>query len=526
MGNSNMATISQENIPAPEYDLGISVAAGRVRGYKDGVLLFDTERSLLMKETHHDPIYYIPKADVNMALLSSNSYRTFCPFKGNASHWTLNNSKETTENIAWEYETPIEGAEEVKNHLAFYDNALDQLLVDDVNIVHRSPAVDRMRNYTLAEWLMLGSWNANNQVELTEQLVDRFIETGIPIMRLNIAIRQLHPLLAGESYLWNKEDGCVKIQQLTHENLSSAGYLDSPLKLVSEGLGGIRQKLNGDQTEFEFSIMQQLKDQGATDYVALPLFFSDGNIHNLTLTSDHPDGFTTAHLGQIYEAIPLISRMYEVHKLKSNTADLLQTYLGRSAGKQVLNGLTKRGDGGTIKSAILFCDLTGSTALAERLGQQEYLDHLNYFFDIIAQSVYGHGGDILKFIGDAVLAIFPLTDETSNAKEAVCNSAFQAVQDIIKNIDLPSHREPISCTAGLHFGEVMYGNVGSAQRLDFTVVGSAANEVARISDLCRTSGQPVLFSKQIAEILQADLKSLGNFELRGLVRPRELFGFA
>ncbi|MEH6404756.1 MAG: DUF427 domain-containing protein [Sneathiella sp.] len=521
-----MATLTQDNISASEYDLGISAAKSRVRGYKDGVLLFDTERSLLMEETHHDPIYYIPKADVNMALLSPISYRTFCPFKGNASYWTIENREKVSENIAWEYESPIEGAEEIKDHLAFDNSALDQLIVDEENIVDTSSAVDRMRNYTLAEWLMLGSWNASNQAELTEKLVARFIETGIPIMRLNIAIRQLHPLIAGESYLWTKAEGCVKTQQLMHQNLKEAGYLKSPLKLVSEGLGGIRQKLNGSQKDFEFSIMQELKDQGATDYVALPLFFSDGNIHNLTLTSDAPEGFTTAHLGQVYEALPLISRMYEVHKLKSNTSSLLQTYLGQSAGKQVLSGLTKRGDGGTIQSAILFCDLTGSTALSERLGQQDYLDHLNHFFDVIAQSVYGHGGDILKFIGDAVLAIFPLTDDTPQAREIACSNATKAIQEIVKNVEKASSKEPISCTAGLHYGEVMYGNIGSEQRLDFTVIGSAANEVARISDLCRTSDQPVLFSKQIADLLKTDLKSLGDFELRGFVRPRELFGFA
>lgn len=524
MSISSTAPLVQDDIPLPEYSLGISAAACRVRGYKNGILLFDTQQSLLMKETHHEPTYYIPKTDVNMSLFTPISYRTFCPFKGNASYWAMANHQETPEKIAWEYESPIEGADEVKDHLAFYKSALDQLLVDEDDLVTTTPASVRMREYTLAEWLMLGSWNANNQVELTEQLVGRFIETGIPIMRLNIAIRQLHPLLAGESYLWRKANDTVEVQYLMHEVLDSEEYLKSPMKLVSEGLGGIRQKLNGNQNEFEFAIMQDLKDQGATDYVALPLFFSDGNIHNLSLASDHPDGFTTAHLGQVYEALPLISRMYEVHKLKANTSTLLQTYLGQSAGQQVLSGLTKRGDGGTIQSAILFCDLTDSTGLAERLGQRDYLDLLNSFFDVIAQAVYAQGGDILKFIGDAVLAIFPLSDDSILARETACNNAAQAIKDIIKNIDVLDHKEPVACTAGLHYGEVMYGNVGSEQRLDFTVIGSATNEVARISDLCKKSGQPVMLSRQIADVLRTGVFSLGNFDLRGFSRQRELFG--
>ncbi len=505
------------------YSLGISPTASRVHGHKDDVLLFDTRRSLLMNETHHEPVYYIPREDVNMNLFTQSNFRTFCPFKGNATHWSMTSDQGIIPNAAWSYETPLAEAESIKGHLAFYKDSLDRVCVDDEQLKVRDPNETNEKNYTLAEWLLRGVWTAANQVELTRQLVDRFLSTGIPITRLNVAIRQLHPLIAGESYLWREGDKNVSLQQLLHENTNSEGYLKSPLKLVTEGLGGIRQKLHADQTEFDFPIMKELRDQGATDYVALPLFFSDGNIHNLTLTTDHPEGFTTTHLGQVYEALPLISRAYELHKLKSNTATLLQTYLGKSAGAQVLSGLTKRGDGETIQAAILFCDLTGSSILSEKLGQQQYLDHINQFFDAVAQAVYAHDGDILKFIGDAVLAIFPVKDGSTASKEAACLSAAQAVRDTIKNIEISPYNETLSCTAGLHFGEVMYGNVGSEQRLDFTVIGSAANEVARISDLCKNEKEHLLLSKEIADSLPGGTKPVGNFSLKGFSKTRQIF---
>ncbi|MBL4906268.1 MAG: DUF427 domain-containing protein [Sneathiella sp.] len=517
-------TTGQEiGLDSSGYSLGISPTASRVRGIKDGITLFDTSHSLIMNETHHEPVYYIPADDINMLLFNRSEFRTFCPFKGNATHWSLTTNEGITENAAWSYETPLAEAEGIKGYFAFYKNALDQLCIDEEASGIPDDIDASKEELSLAEWLTRGVWTAKNQVDLTRQLVDQFIAIGIPITRLNVAIRQLHPLLAGESYLWRKKDDRIEIQQMRHENLSSDTYLKSPLKLVTEGLGGIRQKLTAEQTEFEFPIMRSLRDEGATDYVALPLFFSDGNIHNLTLTTDHPEGFSTTHLGQVFEALPLISRVYELHKLKSNTATLLQTYLGKSAGEQVLSGLTKRGDGKTIEAAILFCDLTGSTALAEELGQQQYLDHLNSFFDAVAQSVYAHEGDILKFIGDAVLAIFPVEDTSSAAKKAACKNAIRAVRDTLKNIDSSQYSGKLSCTTGLHFGEVMYGNIGSEQRLDFTVIGSAANEVARISDLCKTEKAPVILSKEVAEYLTSGTKFIGHFSLRGFTKPRQLY---
>lgn len=507
------------------YSLGISPTSSRVRGYKGDILLFDSINCLLMNETHHQPVYYIPRQDVNMSLFIRSDFRTFCPFKGNATHWSLSLEDGIIDNIAWSYESPLEEAQEITGYFAFYEADLDRFMLDDTVVGGTDDQISVEKNLSLTEWLSQGSWNNDSPAALTLQLVKRLQVMGFPIMRLNVAIRQLHPLLAGESYLWRKGSDQVEIHQMLHESVTSEQYQKSPLKLVTEGLGGIRQKLSPEQTDFDFPIMEDLRDQGATDYVAFPLIFSDGNIHNLTLTSDDPFGFTTGHLGQIYEALPLISRMYELHKVKANTQTLLQTYLGTSAGDQVLNGLTKRGDGGTIQAAILHCDLVNSTALTEQMGQQEYLDLLNAFFDAVATSVYAHGGDILKFIGDAVLAIFPLYDSSGDSRQKACLSAARSIRDTMALIQNTSFGENLSCTAGLHVGKVMYGNIGSAQRLDFTVIGSAANEVARISDLCRQTGHSVILSQKAASDVKAGTQSLGSFNLKGFTKERELFSF-
>ncbi|WP_169543148.1 DUF427 domain-containing protein [Sneathiella aquimaris] len=506
------------------YSLDISPAANRIRGYKSGVLIFDSRQCLLMNETHHDPVYYVPKSDINMSLLTLSEFRTFCPFKGNASHWSLELDGQRTQNVAWSYESPLKDAEPIKGYLAFYDLSLDQMYIDD-DLTNPQDHDAPSGTDSLTEWLAQGRWSNDNSMMLTRQLVDRLLAIGFPIMRLNVAIRQLHPLIAGESYLWQRETDTVVTNQMFHENATSTQYLQSPLKLVTEGLGGIRQKLTADQTEFDFPIMKDLRDQGATDYVAFPLIFSDGHIHNLTLTSDAPDGFSTSHLGQIYEALPMISRLYEVHKLKANAKSLLQSYLGKSAGDKVLSGLTKRGDGGTIEAAILYCDLVNSTLLTETLSQEAYLDLLNSFFDAVAQAVYANHGDILKFIGDAVLAIFPIEDSSNKSRREACISAAKATKEISHNIAQSPFSDNLSSKTGLHFGQVRYGNIGSEQRLDFTVIGSAANEVARITDICSTLGETALVSEQIASDLSSGLKSAGKFNLKGFHKERELFSF-
>ena len=260
---------------------------------------------------------------------------------------------------------------------------------------------------------------------------------------------------------------------------------NSPIRWVSEGLGGVRQPLNADDAEFSFPIMEDLRRAGATDYVAMPLPFSNGRINVMTMASDHPDGFTTANLGLVFECSTVISRHYEVHAQTANAETLLGTFLGKRTGGRVLGGEIRRGDGEEIEAAVLFSDLRQSSIMAANMERDAYLDLLNQFFEAVGTEVETRGGEVLKFIGDAVLAVFPAdmgADEPACAAATDCAAGIRTALTGIQGPD----GSPIEAATGVSFGRVTYGNVGSKERLDFTVIGEAANIAARLSDLCKS----------------------------------------
>ncbi len=524
--NKNVKQISdnRETVVSQPYQIATTPLGQRLRAYMGSVCLLDSTNVRVMQETHLTPVYYVPKGDIAMECFKGNDFQTFCPFKGNASHWTLKIDDDPIENAAWSYENPLPEAETVRGYLAFYGTGIDRWLIGDEERTIDAPKLQFEEPRNLIEWLVRGAWNAENSIELTKQLGLRLVETGIPVSRLNVSIRQLHPLIAGEGYVWNRDANSMDAIQYSHETLTTDAYLKSPMKLVSDGLGGIRQRLNIGKMAFDFPILKELKQQGATDYVAMPLWFSDGRIHNLSLTSDDEKGFSTADLGQVFEALPIISRMYELHALKTNSKTLLQTYLGNSAGNQVLMGLTKRGDGQAIKAVIMYSDLTGSTQLTEQLDRTSYLKLLDEFFERAGTPVANNGGDILKFIGDAILSIFPIEENSDSSLAAACQSAVLAAKQTVAELEALDHQPKISCTIGIHVGEVTYGNIGSPQRLDFTVIGSAANETARIGDACKDAHEAILMSEDVAKWTSERTKSIGRFNFRGVTKEMELFG--
>jgi len=505
------------------YHIAVAPLGQRLRAYAGAVCVLDSNNVLVMRETHLTPVYYVPQDDIDMSLFESSDFQTFCPFKGNSTHWNLKVDGKLYEKAAWSYQHPLPEARSVSGYLAFYGTGIDRWLIGAEEQEFEGPKLQFKEPKNLIEWLVRGAWSAENSAELTNQLGLRLLETGIPVSRVNVAIRQLHPLLAGEGYVWNKNNSTTETFQFSHEALDTDQYQKSPMKLVSEGLGGIRQRLNAGKMVFDFPILDDLKEQGATDYVAMPLHFSDGKIHNLSLTSDHPDGFTTGHLGQIFEALPIISRMYELHLLKSNSQTLLQTYLGTSAGNKVLMGSTKRGDGETIHAVITYIDLVGSTQRTEQLGQKKYLKLLDEFFECAGTPVIDNGGDILKFMGDGILSIFPIQENSDSSVKQACQNAVQAARQTIASLDKLEFSPKIACTIGVHIGEVMYGNVGSPQRLDFTVIGSAANEVARIGDSCKNADEAMLISEGVAKYIDFSTHSKGVFNLKGVSKGMELY---
>lgn len=251
------------------------------------------------------------------------------------------------------------------------------------------------------------------------------------------------------------------------------------------------------------------------------------------MTSFAKGGFTTSHLGQIHEILPMLGRLFEVHAQKRTSVALLETYLGRRTGRRVLEGQIKHGDGELIHAIIWFCDFRDSTALSESMDHETYLLHLNRFFKCMAGAIIENGGEVLRFIGDAVLAIFPIAGETTKSWESATGAleasrraikATEMISERIKAVNLEHHElPPLKYGIGLHQGDVTYGNIGIPERLEFTVIGSAANEAARIESMTKELMEPVLISSSFADTFPGKLKSVGQHVLKGVEGEHELF---
>ena len=514
-----------ESPPALPYHIQVEASPKRVQVLFNGHIVADSQRALIMIETRLAPIYYLPLEDVSMDFLERTDYRTHCPFKGNAAYWTLRVGEQSAENSVWSYENPLPEAEPVRGYLAFYRDRMDAWVEAGEEVSISPPGEHHAHGNPLVDWVMRDAWEAMSIAELLSRLAGQLVAIGVPLLRANLLVRTLHPQVMGASHVWSRDTDAVHVEEIRHARADEEKFLTSPFVPIFEGRGGIRRRLAGPGAVLDFPMLRELAEAGASDYVAVPITFSDGQIHALTLVTDAEDGFRTQDLGHIHEILPLISRFVEVHSLRHRARTLLETYLGRHTGGRVLDGLIKRGDGEVITAVIWWADLRGSTALTERIPRDTYLALLNQFFESTAGSVIEHGGEVLKFIGDAVLAIFVLRD-IPDAGERALAAAIEALDRIEKlNAARSEDGAPVvEIAMALHRGEVSYGNIGVAGRLDFTVLGPAVNEVARLEGLSKQLGHSVVASRSFAELVPGKLASLGDHELRGVSNAQEVFG--
>ncbi len=515
-----------------DYTFKLSPLGKRVRAEFAGVTVVDSDRVMVMTETRLPPVYYFPMEDVRMDLMERADHRTNCPFKGNASYWTLRVGDREVANVMWGYEDPYPEAATIRGYVAFYEDLLDQWYEDDL-ASSSGPAPERHYDNPLLAWLIHEAHAFTDSKLLTQALAEKIVDVGIPLMRLNLILRTLHPQLMGVTYRWWRAKEEISERPIPYSQLEQPGYLNSPLVSIFEGAGGIRRRMEGPNPVLDFPILEELRAEGATDYVAMPITFSDGQINALTITSDRRGGFSTDDLGHIYEILSILARLYEVHAMRRTAVTLLDTYLGSHAGKRVLQGQIKRGDKQNINAVIWFCDLRESTPLAQSLSRDEFLGALNQFFDCMAGAVLDHGGQVLRFIGDAALAIFPLqtgqgSQHTGRPDEAIV-TAIAAAREAAGRIGTLNEKRrnkgwpALEFGIALHVGEVTYGNIGTENRLEFTVVGDAANRAARIEAMCKTLNEPVLMSEEIARYFPDDSRSLGRHQLRGVAEPLEIF---
>jgi class 3 adenylate cyclase/uncharacterized protein (DUF427 family) len=508
------------------YRVSIEPAAGHLQVMVGAETIAESHDALVMNETRQLPVVYFPREDVRMGWLTKNSQTTHCPFKGDASYFDLKLGKEKVSSLAWSYEDGYDEAALVSGHIAFDGAKVSGFYRDGEPLAEPAVSLDLDTAVNpLVHWLVTTAWQARTIPETLEAMARALRDSGLQLWRLRLFVRTLNPQLYGKFYTWQMNLPSVDEAQATHKGMLSEQHLNSPYATIINGEGGIRRCLEGDEPLLDYPILHDLIEEGATDYVALPMRFSDGQINILTLVSNEPGGFTTSQLGYLYEVLPNVGRLIEAHAQRDSALTLLQTYLGRNAGQRVLSGKVQRGDGEDLDTIIWFSDLRDSTRMADSMDRMTYLKGLDQYFDCVAGAIVQSGGEVLKFIGDAILAIFP----TNVGFEEACAQAVSAIRQANDGLaQVNAQREVEGLRAlrfgtGLHRGNILYGNIGAESRLDFTVIGPAVNEASRIEGLCKQLGESVLTSAAFADGLQAGKRSLGEFELSGVKNRWELF---
>jgi class 3 adenylate cyclase/uncharacterized protein (DUF427 family) len=516
-----------------EYRIRVEPCPDRIRIEFNGTWIADSTRAVVLHETRLPPVFYIPADDVRMEFLEKTDHATHCPFKGNASYWTIKVGGATAENAVWAYEDPYEDARDVKGYLSFYPDRVSAIYEGDEEVPFVDENVDSMHANRIAGWLLRDAW----RIAATDELVGGFcrclVHNGVPIARMTVIVPTLHPQVFASVFIWRADGGEVKTILEPHDILHQPKFADSPFAPIIRGAGGIRRRLEGNDVKLDFPVLRELHAEGATDYVAMPFRFSDGQINVMSMTSFAAGGFRTAHLGNVYEVLPTLGRLFEVHAQRRTAVTLLETYLGRHTGRRVLDGQIRHGDGERIHAVIWFCDLRNSTTLAGSMEHGAYLAQLNRFFHAMAGAVIENGGEVLNYIGDAVLAIFPIVESARQARSGgtgtpeACRRAIRAVRTAGQRIAAANDTRPdlpkMEYGIGLHLGDVTYGNIGIPERLQFTVIGSAANEASRIEGMTKQLGDAVLVSQAFARAYPGKLLARGAHELKGVSARHELF---
>ena len=377
------------------------------------------------------------------------------------------------------------------------------------------------------DWLMNGEVKDLTTDLFVAGLAEKLQDSGVAVRRIAFFVRSLHPTIMGGGYVWDR-DGGVQNTQVGYDVRGTGQYQDSPIAAVFEaGEGFIRHRLEPGHDVSRYPILSELQGEGATDYLMYDLPFMRGAPHAVSFVTDAPGGYDERAMA-ILEAIRRpVARIAEILNMHLTASHLLDTYLGPGTGEHVLNGQIKRGDGERIRAVVCFCDLRESSRLAEEFDMEGFLAALNEFYDCTAAPILEEGGEILRFIGDAYLGIFPLA--AFDSETAACRAALSAAEKGIDNLrsratDWKLQGKPVLKGGfGLHVGEVMYGNIGTAERLEFTVIGRTANEAARLEGQCREQGEPVLVSEAFASRLPAGWRDLGTFSPRNISRPMRLF---
>jgi len=394
-------------------------------------------------------------------------------------------------------------------------------------------------------WAVGEGLRGTEAAPLFDGLCQRLVDAGVPLWRAFAGMRTLHPQWGGYGYTWLRHLNAIQPSQFERGDEYEQVILRGPIgHLVREaeasaGSGdpwrNLRRRLAGPEAQIDLPLLDQLADAGATDYFAEIVRFgstddpSRGTGIGYSFATDRPDGFHDDDLVLLKAVLPVVSLAMMTHAGHTIASGLLGAYLGEDAGRRVHTGAIERGSVESIRAVLWYADIRNSTAIADTTPGPVVIELLDEIFETLTAALRRRGGEVLKFLGDGMLAIFPFEDVT---REQVCRQALDAAAEAMRAID---RLNAARCDVGkptaavdlaLHLGEVLYGNVGAVDRLDFTVIGPAVNEAARIEDLCEPLGRKVLVSAELAAAVGAScrLVPLGQHTLRGVREMREIYG--
>ena len=383
----------------------------------------------------------------------------------------------------------------------------------------------------IEEWLLSSAIRENDLLGLFHMFVVRLVTAGLPLERVSLHVGTLHPQLIGFGWVWEQSDGLCDEFQVAEAALRSHAYRLNPLYRVIEYGEKVRCRTADPAAIERFPLVRELASQGITDYLVEPI--GGGAYHNAaSIATKEPSGFTDAQVVALQRLLALFAIHVERHIALRISVNVLDTYLGAAAGRKVLDGSIQRGAGEAIDAVIWVSDLRNFTDLTDRIGGSDMIALLNFYFGVLAGAVMDHGGEVLKFIGDGLLAVFPLDSVDNGA--AAANAALAAAKQGLAGIAQLNRQPPaaIAHIAGwhplrtgiaLHEGEVFFGNVGAPARLDFTVIGRAVNAASRVEGLCKSLGRSTLITEPVARRLGKTMEHLGEHRLRGLATALAIY---
>jgi len=388
---------------------------------------------------------------------------------------------------------------------------------------------------SLASWVTNAGLAGKSEPAMLTGFCERVLAMGIPLKAAGVFVDTLHPVHEGRMFRWRRGRGEATLAEYGRTKEDDAAYerwRRSPFYRLLETGGSVLRTPVTEETAAQFPVLADLLSEGLTEYMALVNRFAAGGIIGdmdcvySSWATDAPGGFSDAQVATLQRLKPFLALAIKSASLARIAGTLVETYLGRDAGRRVLGGKIARGVAEPIDAVLWFSDLQGFTKITDTAQPAHIIPLLNDYAEVIVSTIHAHGGDVLKLIGDGVLAIFPAETRAPACQRALAAAlAARAGVGTLNARRIAEETPTTDMYLGLHVGEVFYGNIGSHERLDFTVVGPAVNEVSRIAALCRSVDQPLLMSQAFAASLEDPQRvvSVGRYALRGVGRPQDLF---